>query len=248
MNQQTLSQAVETPFQTFNPIFEEFSNERLYAALCAATAPLDAGLEELQHRLKPIIINAARGFLKALSWTFDNAMGEALIVIWELVRKHSYKSNGAPFHRFFSKVWKLRLNRLFEVEVTKNPVSMGDVQTGWSYGQPVFVSAWGFHPKGEEYRARKAAQQAAWYDKKLAAEGKTRQPKKPPMTAEEKREKARQRSRERFLNMTPEERRAFYDKNNARRKALRDAETPEEKRARNDHANALAKARRKAQK
>lgn len=244
MMQNIAVQGAGRPYVVFNPLFEGYSNERLYDALCAATAPLDAGLEELQHRLRPIILNAAKAFLNALSWTFDNAMGEALIFIWDLVRKHSYKEGRIPFDRFFGKVWKNRLNDLFAKTVMKNPVQVGNFRTGWYKDQPVYVSEWGFHPMASVYRARKSARQAAWYDKKLAREGKTRQQKKPPMTEEEKREKARLRARARFASMTPEERAEMYAKNNARRKAMRDAETPEEKEARNAKVRAWAKARR----
>ena len=47
MIQNSMYPAVESAYPVFNPMFKEFSNERLYEALCAATAPLDAGLEEL---------------------------------------------------------------------------------------------------------------------------------------------------------------------------------------------------------
>ena len=244
MIQNTATLAAGRPYPVFNPAFEGFSNERLYAALCAATAPLDAGLEELLNRLKPIVLNASRGFLQALSWTFDNAIGEALIFIWDLVRKHSYKEDRVPFDRFFGKVWKTRLIDLFEKTVMKTPVALGNYQTGWSHDQPVYCMAYGFHPKAAEYKARKAAQQKAWDDRKRAEQGlPPRQPRKPAMSAEERREKARLRARAKYEAMTPEERAEMYAKNNARRKAARDAETPEQKAARNAHAYALAKAR-----
>jgi len=53
------------------------SNEALYAALVAETAPLDEGLELLVVRLKPIIISAARGYLRILSWGLSDALQEA---------------------------------------------------------------------------------------------------------------------------------------------------------------------------
>lgn len=244
MMQSTNAQAAGRPYPVFNNAFEDFSNERLYAALCAATAPMDAGLKELQQRLKPIIINAAQGFLKALSWTIDNAMGEALIFIWDLVRKHSYKGGRVPFHNFFGKCWQTKLNDIFAKLVMKTPVNMGDIQTGWSHGQPVYCSAYAFHPKAEEYREKKAAQQKAWDDRRRAEQGlPPRQPRKPAMSDEERREKARLRARARYEAMTPEERAEMYAKNNARRKAARDAETPEQKAERNKKAYAQKKAR-----
>ena len=238
MIQNSMYPAVESAYPVFNPMFKEFSNERLYEALCAATAPLDAGLEELQHRLKPIILSAARAFLKALSWTFDNAMGEALICIWDIVRKHSYRAvvgkrgTITGFHTFFARAWSNRLNSLYTKAILKGPVMAGSIQTGWCAHQPVYCSMMAFDPKADEYRAKKAAWAAAYYDRKLAEQGRTRQPKKPPMTAEEKREKNRIRAAQRFASLTPEQKRAMYDKNNARRKAARDAETPEQKEVR----------------
>lgn len=249
MMQNTIPAAVERTYPVFNPMFESFSNESLYEALCAATAPLDAGLKELQLRLKPIILNAARAFLKALSWTFDNAMGEALICIWDTVRKHSYhekvgkRGKIAGFHTFFARAWTNRLNSLYSKAILKGPVMAGSIQTGWCAHQPVYCSMMAFDPKAEEYRAKKAEWAAAYYDRKLAEQGKTRQPKKPPMTAEEKRERNRIRAAQRFANLTPEQRREMYDKNNARRKAARAAETPEERAVRNARVRAQASAK-----
>ena len=53
---------------------EALSNEVLYEALVGQTAPLDPGLELLVHRLKPIIINASRGYLSVLSWDYSDAL------------------------------------------------------------------------------------------------------------------------------------------------------------------------------
>lgn len=41
--------------------------------------------------LRPIIINASHGFLHTLSWTLDDAIQEARILIWQLVKKHRYR-------------------------------------------------------------------------------------------------------------------------------------------------------------
>ena len=177
-------------------------------------------------------------------------MGEALILIWDLVRKRSYKEGRVPFHNFFGKVWQTKLNDMFAKLVMKTPIPLGDIQTGWSMHQPVFCCNYGFHPKAAEYREKRAAQQAAWYDKKLAKEGKARQEKKPPMTAEEKREKNRARAAARFAALTPEEKRAKYDRDNERRRAARAAETPEQKEERRARYAGYARARaerRKAQ-
>ena len=151
-NEMTTANTVAQHYTVFNPIFEGFSNERLYEALCAATAPLNEGLEELQLRLRPIIIGASKAYLTAFSWTLDDAMTEALIHIWDLVRKHSYKAGKVPFHSFFRATWMNFLNGLFQKTVLKNPIMSGNVQIGWCDHEPVFVCGYAFHEKAAEYR------------------------------------------------------------------------------------------------
>lgn len=241
---QTKTRAAEPRYTVFNSMFEGFSNETLYAALCAATAPLNEGLEELQRRLKPIIINASRAFLGALSWTMDDAMGEALILIWELVKKNNYKYDGAPFDRFFAATWANRLNSLFQKTVMKNPVMRGDLQIGWCDHKPILVCAYGFHEKSETYRAKRAERARQYYDRQLAAQGKTRQPVKPKMTDEERREKNRLRLAAKRAAETPEEAAARKAKNNERRKIARENETPEQREARLEKRRAYEAAKR----
>jgi hypothetical protein len=240
---QTTVKAAERPCYTFDPAYEGVSNEALYAALCAATTPLEAGLKELHYRMKPIILKASKGFLNAFSWTFDDAMGEALILLWELVVKQSFKDIGKRFHCFFISAWRNRLNTLFAKIVVREPIYLGDCKIGMKNDKPILVCGYGFHEKAKEYREKKSAWAKAQYDRKLAAEGKTRQEKKPPLTAEEKRERARIRAAERFAALTPEEKRAKYDRENAARRARRAAMTPEEKAALNERYNGYAKAR-----
>ena len=240
---QTTTKAAERPCYTFDPAYEGVSNEALYAALCAAKTPLDAGLKELHYRMKPIVLKASKAFLNALSWTFDDAMGEALILLWELVTKRAFKDIGKRFHCFFISAWRNRLNTLFARIVVREPVYLGDYKIGMKKDKPILVCGYGFHEKAKEYRAKKTEWNRATYERKLAAEGKTRKEKKPPMTAEEKRERARIKAAERFAALTPEEKRAKYDRENAARRARRAAMTPEEKAALNERYNGYAKAR-----
>lgn len=235
------------PCWRFDPMFADYSNEALYAALCAETTPFDAGLMELQLRMKPIIISVSRTYLNALSWTFDDAMGEALILLWDLIRKHSFKQVGAQFHTFFKCAFTNRLNGLFQQLVMKSPVLVADFKIAFKHDEPVYTCGYAFHPKGKIYREKKAAQQAAWREKKRIEQGKPKWEPKPPMTEEERREKKRLKSRERFLAMTPEEKRAQYDRNNERRRAKRAAMTPEEKKALNQRYYGYQKARKARQ-
>lgn len=203
------STAHAADWRTFaiDPAFLDYSNEALYEALCDATAPLDVGLKELQYRLKPIIINGSKAFLRTLSWTFDDAMGEALILLWELVVKRSFKRMRAQFHTFFMNAWRNRLNRLFERAICKGPVMLGDYRVGMSKDRPIFVCGYAFHEKAVEYREKRRERSAKEWAAKKAA--------RPP--------------REEKPILTDDERRA---KRNAAAKAARAAETPEHKAAR----------------
>ena len=62
MIQNSMYPAVESAYPVYNPMFKEFSNERLYEALCAATAPLDAGLEELPASPQADHLERCQGF------------------------------------------------------------------------------------------------------------------------------------------------------------------------------------------
>lgn len=211
-------------FTAFNPAFAGCDNETIYDGLCAATTPLDAGLAELHARLKPIIVNAAQGFLRALTWTLDDAVGDALVLLWELVKKHSYKRSGAPFHNFFGSCWRQRLNRLFEHEVLKTAVNVGDVRIGWCDDEPIYAAAYAEHPKAAEYREKLQERQRRYAARKAAEQGREYKPRGSRMPDAERRERDRQRQAERVQAMTPEEKAAMYAKSNAQRRAKRAAE------------------------
>ena len=220
-------------FTAFNPAFAGCDNETIYDGLCAATTPLDAGLAELHARLKPIIVNAAQGFLRALTWTLDDAVGDALVLLWELVKKHTYKRSGAPFHNFFGSCWRQRLNRLFEHEILKNPVNVGNIRIGWCHDEPIYAAAYAEHPKAAEYRKKHKEHCRNYHARKAAEQGKEYKPRTGRMSDAERRERSRLRQAARFQAMTPEEKAAMYAKSNAQRRAKRAAERAERERAGN---------------
>ena len=118
------------------------SNEALYAALVAETAPLDEGLELLIHHLKPIIINAARGYLRVLSWDLSDALQEARILLWRLVTENRYRPDShVPFHNFFSKCFSNRLNKLYRDHMLRNPTVCGTFVMGWEAREAVVMTA-----------------------------------------------------------------------------------------------------------
>ena len=150
-----------------------YTNEALYAGLTENTLPEEA-LTELRNRLYPIIMNEARPYFQKLSWNGDDALQEALILIWQMVARKSFNANciGCPFHRYFAKAWKNRMISLYRNAI-RQPVVLGQVQTGYtSTGDPVYVEGYGFDPKYEEYLRRHREECRRSLAKKREAEGK----------------------------------------------------------------------------
>ena len=133
----------------------DYTNEALYAGLTDGTLPEEA-LTALRDRLYPIIMNEAKPYFQKLSWNRDDALQEALILIWQTVAKKSFNPNIArgQYHDFFSKAWKNRMVSFYRKAI-RQPVVLGTTRMGYtSTGEPVFVEGYGFDPKHEEYLAR----------------------------------------------------------------------------------------------
>ena len=151
----------------------DYSNEALYAGLTDGTLPEQA-LTTLRDHLIPIILNEAKPYFQKLSWNRDDALQEALILIWETVAKRSFNPNVArgQYHHFFSKAWKNRMISLYRKAI-RQPVVLGTTRMGYtSTGEPVFAEGYGFDPKHEEYLARHREECKRSVAKKRAAEGK----------------------------------------------------------------------------
>lgn len=236
-------------YTAFNPAFAGQNNEVIYDGLCAATTPIDSGLAELQARLRPIIISRAEAFLNALTWTLDDALDDAMVLLWEMVRKHSYNPGTSPFHNFFGCSWGLRLNNLFAKAVTRGPILIGNAFMGYSAHQPVYMSVYAEHEKAEGYRRKAAERSARYYRRQREAMGKpvgSAVRLTPEERDERQRERARRYSKQRWASMTREEKDESNAKERARRAAKRATETPEQAEARRAKVRARC-ARRKAQ-
>ena len=151
----------------------DYTNEELYAGLTEGTLPEEA-LTALRDRLYPIIMNEAKPYFQKLSWNRDDALQEALILIWQTVAKKSFNPNIArgQYHDFFSKAWRNRMISLYRKAI-RQPVVLGTTRMGYtSTGEPVFAEGYGFDPKHEEYLARHREECKRSIAKKRAAEGK----------------------------------------------------------------------------
>lgn len=151
----------------------DYTNEALYAGLTDGTLPEEA-LTALRDHLIPIILNEAKPYFQKLSWNRDDALQEALILIWQTVAKKSFNPNIArgQYHDFFSKAWKNRMVSFYRKAI-RQPVVLGTTRMGYtSTGEPVFAEGYGFDPKHEEYLARHREECKRSIAKKRAAEGK----------------------------------------------------------------------------
>ena len=151
----------------------ECTNEALYAGLTEGTLPEEA-LTTLRDRLYPIIMNEAKPYFEKLGWERDDALQEALILIWETVAKRSFDANVGRglYHHFFSAAWKNRMINIYRKAI-RQPVILGQALLGYSStGEPVYGERYGFDPKREEYLKRHREECKRSVAKKRAAEGK----------------------------------------------------------------------------
>lgn len=226
----------------------EYTNEALYAGLTDGTLPEEA-LTTLRDHLIPIILNEAKPYFQKLSWNREDALQEALILIWTTVAKRSFDPNVASgrYHHFFSKAWKNRMISLYRKAI-RQPVVLGQARMGYtSTGEPVYVEGYGFDPKYEEYLQRHREECKRSVAKKRAAEGKPApQPVKrlADLTEEEKEARRLERNAKALARYH-----ANREKNLAAQRAYKDAHREEinRKQRERDAAKRAAKLAAKAQ-
>lgn len=196
---------------------ERLTNESLYASLVADTSLLDTALELLIQRLKPIIFNIARDYMPILSWDFSDALQEARILLWQLITHNRYKP-GAPFHTFFSRCYRNRLNNLYRDYLLRNPVTAGAAIIGWEGHEAVIMGVVKFNEDYiSRYKAAQSVRNRKLYEKRRAAAG--MMPRE-VLTEDQKAERkaaARQRACERNIAWQRENREAY----NKRRAEIR---------------------------
>ena len=226
----------------------ELTNEALYAGLTGGTLPEEA-LVTLRDRLYPIILNEAKPYFQKLSWNREDALQEALILIWTTVAKRSFDSNVSKgqYHRFFARAWKNRMIGLYRKAI-RQPVVLGQATLGYSAtGEPVYAEGYGFDPKYEEYLQRHREECRRSEAKKREAEGK---PAPKPvkrladLTEEEKEARRLERNAKALARYH-----ANREKNLAAQKAYKDAHREElnRKQRERDAAKRAAKLAAKAQ-
>ena len=226
----------------------EYTNEALYAGLTEGALPEDA-LTTLRDRLYPIILNEAKPYFQKLGWNGDDALQEALILIWEMVTRKSFNPGVGQglYHHFFSRAWKNRMISLYRKAI-RQPVVLGQARVGWtSEGDPIFVEKYGFDPKYEEYLQRHREECKRSVAKKREAEGRPApQPRKrlADLTEEELESRRQERNARALANYY-----AHREEKLAAQKAYKDAHREElnRKQRERDAAKRAAKLAAKAQ-
>ena len=226
----------------------EYTNEALYAGLTEGALPEDA-LTTLRDRLYPIILNEAKPYFQKLGWNGDDALQEALILIWQTVAKKSFDQSVGHglYHHFFSRAWKNRMVSLYRKAI-RQPVVLGQARVGWtSEGDPIFVEKYGFDPKYEEYLQRHREECKRSVAKKREAEGRPApQPRKrlADLTEEELESRRQERNARALANYY-----AHREEKLAAQKAYKDAHREElnRKQRERDAAKRAAKLAAKAQ-
>ena len=196
------------------------TNEQIYADMVENRISLDQGIETLVQHLRPIVINASRGFLRVLSWTWDDALQEARILLWELVEKRRFRPTEGKrgFHNFFARCFSNRLNKLYRDTLLRNPIIIGSHKVGYAAHEEVRVGVVAFDEAYiTTYKSAQAERNRRLYDKRLAAEGRARQPRLSEEEREARRAAAKERARERALAWQRANREAY----NARRAEIR---------------------------
>ena len=200
------------------------TNEQIYADMVENRITLDQGIEALVLHLRPIIINTSRGFLRVLSWTWDDALQEARILLWELVEKRRFRptegkrGGQVAFHNFFSHCFSNRLSKIYRDTLLRNPVIVGSHKVGYAAHEEVRIGVVAFDEVYiTTYKAAQAERNRRLYDKRLAAEGRSRQ----PILTEKERAERREAAKERAKVRAAEWQRANREAYNARRAEIR---------------------------
>ena len=207
--------------------FEGLTNEQLYADLRQLdpnSHEFNLKFQALSDRVRPITISVGAGFRQALSFTMDDVFQEGMLLIYDIIRKGLFttdhigrKGGSGQFHKYYSSAFRFRMAKIYRDCILREMVPVGTSVVGYAAHQPVFAETIAWCPAADEYRTKQRERNARWYDKKLAAQGKSRQP---VLTEEERQARAdasKQRAKDRALQWQRDNREAY----NARRAEIR---------------------------
>ena len=168
---------------------ERKTNEELYT-LCTESADLNEPLEQLIKNLTPMMVSIGRKHLERLNaYEPEDYIQEGSITLWGLIEKNAYNGKGKISTLFYT-AFERRCTNLYRDYVLKNFVQISaNTDDLYCYGYSTCILVEDEYAKA--YREKHKEQCRKWAEKT----GKVAKEKKPPMTAEEKKAKQRERSK-----------------------------------------------------
>lgn len=172
-------------------MMNEKTNEELVALICTQDRP-DVALAQLIKNLSPMMIKIGRLHLSKIPiYDTDDYLQEGSIVLWSLI-KSGYSKRRGKFSTLFYTSFDRRCINLYRDYVMKNLLKVNESEDYYDYGYQ--VSTLVVDEYATEYREKQKVRNRKWAERTGRVKPASKRP--PKLTPEEKRERARQRSRE----------------------------------------------------
>ena len=155
----------------------------------------DAAIEQLIENLSPMMIKIGRCHLSKIPlYDTDDYVQEGSIVLWSLI-KSRYSKEREKISSLFYTSFERKCIKLYRDYVMKNMLQIKESEDLYNYGY--HVSTLVIDEYATEYREKQKVRNRKWAERtgrvKAASE------RRPKLSPEERRERARQRSREYYV-------------------------------------------------
>lgn len=172
-------------------MMSEKTNEELVAMVCTQDKP-DTALAQLIENLRPMMIKIGRYHLSKIPlYDTDDYVQEGSIVLWSLINSGYSKERGKISSLFYTSFDRKCIN-LYRDYVMKNMIQINESEDLYNYGYQVATLV--VDEYALEYREKQKERNRKWAERTGRVKPASKRP--PKLTPEEKRERARQRSRE----------------------------------------------------
>lgn len=172
---------------------QDKSNEELVFLIYEGYQSEDA-FAQLIKNLSPMMIKIGQEHLNKLHfYDIDDYVQEGSIVLWSLIQSRKYDGE-RKFSNLFYTAFDHKCTNLYRNYVLKNMVQLSEAEDCYSYGYRVGIFVEDEYAR--QYREKQKERNKRWYEK---SHPKPPQEARPKLTEEERKELARQRSREYYL-------------------------------------------------
>ena len=170
---------------------QDKTNEELVALIHEQKNP-DEAFAQLIQNLRPMMIKIGRIHLSKIPiYDIDDYVQEGSIVLWSLVSS-VYTVGSGKISNLFYKSFDWKCINLYRDYVMKNMISIKESENLYHYGYQIATLV--VDEYAIEYREKQKVRNRKWAEK--TGRVKPADQRAQPLTAEERRERARQRSRE----------------------------------------------------